>query len=226
MDTLADVRGPALVVGLAGTLWTASAAFSSIRRSLNAVWGIYERRPFITSKLVDFAQMGFMGAVVFISFLITGLIAAVREFTVDWFGFLSDSYLWEIPGALVPLFLIAIAMLLLYRYVPVAHPSWREVAIPAGLAALALWILSNGFAFYVANFNNFDAIYGALAGVFLFLLFMNLTANVILIGGELSRTFHRYGLGELDELIHPEGPPESVVQQTIRMVKGMFVRQP
>ena len=86
-------------------------------------------------------------------------------------------------------------------------------------------MLTNGFAFYVANFNNFDALYGAIAGVLLFLFFMNMAANVLLIGAELSRTFNRFFAGELESVIHPSEPQPSVMEQTLRAVKGLFVRQ-
>jgi membrane protein len=226
LDTLEDARGIALVVGFAGTLWTASTAFSAVRRSLNAVWGIYERRPFITSKLIDFLQLGMLGLLLLASFALTALVHAVREFSADWLGFFADSALWEIPSTLVAPLLAFIALTLLYRLVPMAHPRWRDAMAAAGPAAFALFILTNGFAFFVANFNNFDAIYGALAGVLLFLVFMNMAANILLIGAELSRTFNRYFAGELEALIHTAEPQGSVVQQTIRAVKGMFVKQP
>jgi uncharacterized BrkB/YihY/UPF0761 family membrane protein len=62
--------------------------------------------------------------------------------------------------------------------------------------------------------------------VLLFLLFMNIAANILLIGGELSRTFNRFFAGEFEALIHPPGPQPSMMQQAVRAVKGMFVRQP
>jgi membrane protein len=225
-DTLENTRGVALAVGLAGTLWTAATVFSAVRRCLNAVWGIYERRPFVTSKLIDFLQLGMLGLLLLASFAITGLVHAVHNFSADWLGFFADSALWEIPTTLVAPMVAFFALTMLYRLVPAAHPRWRDAAAAAAPAALALFILANGFAFFVANFNNFDAIYGALAGVMLFLLFMNIAANILLIGAELSRTFNRFFAGEFEALINPVGPQGSVMQQTIRAVKGLFVKQP
>jgi len=226
LDTLENARGIALIVGFGGTLWTASAAFSAIRRSLNALWDVYEQRPFVTSKLVDFAQMGMLGLILVASFVLTGVITAVRELSSSWFDFFNDTALWEIPGAIVPMMLIFIAFVLMYRFVPAVRPAWRPAAGAAALAAVATWALSNGFAFYVANFNNFDAVYGTIAGILLFLLFTNMAANILLVCGELSRTLHEFLAGELEALIHPAGPQPSLMEQTIRAVKGMFVRQP
>jgi membrane protein len=226
LDTLEDARGIALVVGLAGTLWSASAAFSAVRRSLNAVWGIYEHRPFVLSKLVDFMQLGMLGLLLLASAAITAIIHAVHDYSSELFGFLSESLLWEIPTAVVSPTMSFVAFTLLYRYVPASHPKWRDAMIGAAPAALAFVILTNLFAFYVANFNNFAALYGALAGIFLFLLFTNLTANILLIGAELSRTFDRFFAGELESKIHPPEPQGTLMQQAVRAVKGIFVKQP
>ena len=225
LNTLETARGPALVIGFAGTLWTASAAFSAIRRSLNQTWGIYERRPFIISKAIDFAQLFMLGLLFFASFVVTGILATVRASSPDWLG-VFDDWLWQLLGALLAPLIILMALTLMYRYVPAARPGWREAVFAAIPAALAIWILSSGFGFYVTNFNNFDALYGALAGILLFLLFMNMAANILLIGAEVSRTLHQYFAGELQAVLNPTEPQPTLVQQAVRAVKGMFARQP
>ena len=62
LDSVKRVSGPVAAAGLLGTLWTASAVFASIRKSLNAVWGVDEHRPWAQAKLVDLAQVGVLGS--------------------------------------------------------------------------------------------------------------------------------------------------------------------
>ena len=66
--------GIAAFIGVAGALWAASAVFGSIRRALNAVWGVYERRPYAQAKLVDFLQIGGLGILFLLSITITGFV--------------------------------------------------------------------------------------------------------------------------------------------------------
>jgi membrane protein len=95
------------------------------------------------------------------------------------------------------------------------------------LAALLFEVLKQGFAIYVANFNSYDAVYGALGGIMLFLFSLYLSSCILLIGGELIETLERYHRGALNAELHPpatEGPALPVKERAISAVKGLFVR--
>ncbi len=226
VNSVHSVSGPVAILSLLGTLWTGSSVFASVRKALNRVWAIGEHRPFAQQKLVDIAQVGVLGAILLSSLILTGVLRAVRELTPDSAGPLSGrSPLWEIPSVLLPAVLTFVTFALLYRIVPAARPRWRD-ALPGALVATLLFeTLKNSFAFYVANFNNFDVVYGSLAGLLLFLFFTYLSSAILLIGAELARTLLRFHTDAFrDELIplHPQPP---VAARALRAVKGLFVRQ-
>jgi membrane protein len=224
LNSVQRASGPIAAFGLIATLWTASNMFGSIRRSLNAVFEVEEHRPFFRAKLVDFALLGLLTLVLLASIVLTGLLRTVRE--VDFAGPLSsENPLWELPPFIIPAIVSFASFALLYHLVPATHPRWRDVLPGALLATLAFQALANVFAFYVANFNNFDVVYGSLAGVLLFLLFTFLASSILLIGAELTRTFERYHAGELDALLHPTEPGIPVTEEVMRALKGLFVRQ-
>jgi membrane protein len=63
---------------------------------------------------------------------------------------------------------------------------------PGGLfAVLASVIASAGFGFYVANFGSYNATYGALGGVIVFLLWLWIINNALLLGSELDAELER-----------------------------------
>ena len=226
LNNVNSVSGPVAVLSLIATLWTASSVFASIRKALNRVWAISEHRPFAQQKLVDIAQVGVLGAILLSSLILTGVLRAIRQLSPDSAGPLaSRSPLWEIPSVLLPAVLTFVTFALLYRIVPAARPRWRD-ALPGALVATLLFeALKNSFAFYVANFNNFDVIYGSLAGVLLFLFFTYLSSAILLIGAELARTFLAYHTGAFRDELHPPEPLPPVTTRAIRAVKGLFVRQ-
>jgi membrane protein len=227
LDTVRRIRGVAAALSIMATIWASSAMFSSIRRALNAVWGVDEHRPWAQGKLVDFAQVGVLSAVLLGSIALTGFVRAARRASADYLGPIgNDNAMWEIPSVIVPALVSFATFAMLYRVVPAAHPRWRTV-LPGALFATVLFeALKNTFAIYVANFNNFDVVYGSLAGVLLFLFFTYLSSNILLAGAELAYTFERYHRGELEDLIHPKTPQPTAMQQFTRAVKGLFVRQP
>jgi membrane protein len=227
LDTVQRVSGPAAALSLVATIWASSAMFSSIRRALNIVWGTDEHRPWAQGKLVDFAQVGGLSAILLGSIVLTGLMRQVRAASADWAGpFGNDNPLWEIPPILIPAAVTFATFLLLYKIVPAAGTHFRDIIPGALFATLLFETLKNTFAFYVANFNNFDVVYGSLAGVLLFLFFTYLSSNILLMGAELSHTFWRFHTGDLEDLIHPKVPQPTVMQQFTSAIKGLFLRQP
>lgn len=226
LDNVKRVSGPVAALGLLATLWTASAVFASIRKSLNRVWGVSEHRPFAQQKLVDLLQVGVLATMLLASLVLTGVLRAIRSLNPVSAGPLAyRSPVWEIPPLLLPAVISFATFLLLYRIIPAARPRWRDVIPGALVATLLFEALKNSFAFYVANFNNFDVVYGSLGGLLLFLFFTYLSANILMIGAEISRTLQRYHAGELNAEIYPVGPQTPVTTRAFRAVKGLFVRQ-
>lgn len=226
LDNVKRVSGPVAALGLIGTLFTASSVFASIRKSLNTIWKVQEQRPFAQAKLVDFGQVGLLGVMLLASMFATAVLRLIRHTSAKYVGPLAGSNpFWQLPPIVVPAILTLVTFLLLYRIVPAVRPRWRDIIPGALLATLLFEALKNSFAFYIANFNNFDVVYGSLAGALLFLFYTFLSSNILLIGAEVSRTMQRYHAGELDAEIYPAVPPPPVSTRVISAVKGLFVRQ-
>ena len=226
LDNVNRVSGTVAALGLIGTLWTASSVFASIRKSLNTVWKVQEHRPFAQAKLVDIMQVGVLGVMLLASMLLTGVLRAIRALSAEHVGPLAGSNpFWQVPPILLPATLSLATFLLLYRIVPAARPRWRDVVPGALFATLLFEALKNSFAFYISNFNNFDVVYGSLAGALLFLLYTFLSSNILLAGAELTRTMERYHARELDAEIFPVDPQPAVTVRVWHALRGLFVRQ-
>jgi membrane protein len=88
------------------------------------------------------------------------------------------------------LFLAALSAL--YRYGPDRdEPRWRW-ATPGALIATAAWIVGSiVFALYTDHLGSFNETYGALAGVVVLMLWLLLSATVILLGAEINAELER-----------------------------------
>ncbi len=226
VEQVQSVSATVAAIGLFVTLWASLAVFASIRRALNTVWGIAEHRPWAQGKLIDLLQVGVVSLVLLGSIVLTGFVRTVREVSARHLGPLTnDNVLWELPGIIGPAALTFAAFALLYKIVPAAHPRWRDVLPGAMLGTLLFEILKNSFAFYIANFNSFDLVYGSLAGLLIFLFYMFLASNILLIGGELVATLGEYHAGAFDAEINPPEPLPPVSTRMFRAMKGLFVRQ-
>ena len=93
----------------------------------------------------------------------------------------------------VLLALIAMGSLaVLYQYAPDRErPELRWVSWGAVIAT-ALWLVgSAGFTLYVSNFGDFGATYGTFAGIIILMLWLFLTAIVVLLGAEINAEMER-----------------------------------
>ena len=81
---------------------------------------------------------------------------------------------------------------ILYYGAPnVRHPGFRWIT-PGGILAVLLWILASaGFALYVANFGSYNATYGSLAGVIVFLIWLWISNVAVLLGAEMNAEIER-----------------------------------
>ncbi|WP_375261885.1 YihY/virulence factor BrkB family protein [Palleronia sp.] len=80
-----------------------------------------------------------------------------------------------------------VSMGLLYRYAPARRsPRWSWVT-PGALVATGLWVGGSIlFSLFVRNFGSYQLTYGAIAGVVILLLYIWLTAFVVLLGALLN----------------------------------------
>lgn len=188
-----QVAGLALVLGLAGALWSGSGYVGGFGRALNRIYEIREGRPIwklrpwtlaLTTVLVVLTAITLAGLVV------TGPVA---ETIGDAVG-LGDTALLAFNIAKWPVLLgvvVLIVALLYYATPNVKQPKFRWIS-PGALLAILTWaLLSAGFGFYVANFSAYDRTYGALAGVIVFLLWLWLTNVALLFGAELDAELER-----------------------------------
>jgi membrane protein len=93
-----------------------------------------------------------------------------------------DNLIGFVLAEVMPLLLTWAALMLIYLAVPNRLVPRTDAAIGAGVAALLLEGLRQGFAFYVRAMTSYSAIYGALAGVPVFLLWIYLVWAVVLAG--------------------------------------------
>lgn len=174
----------ALVLALALALWSASAGVAGLVGALNLVYDEIDERNFVKKRGLALGLT--VGALVFVAVAIAlvavlpavmnavglGMAATVAVQVVRWVG-------------LVLAFVVALAVL--YRVAPDRDsPRFRWVT-PGSVVATVLWVIASiGFSVYVDQFGSYADTYGSIAGVVVLLLWLFITAWVILFGGEIN----------------------------------------
>jgi membrane protein len=202
IDAIAGISIPLSMVGLLGLAWSASAMFGAIRTSLNIAWDIKTPRHFVKQKLLDLGMMAGIGVFFLLSIGTTALLRTTQEASSDILGPLSSdtAFFWRVIPYLMPAIFSFGAFVLLYRFVPAAPIRIGDVWPGALIAAIFFETIKNGFSFYVANFGQYDVVYGSLGAVVALLFWMYLSAVALLFGAVVASEYPRVMSGKYDHL--------------------------
>jgi membrane protein len=180
-----------LVVSIATALWAASGGIGALITGINAVYDQDEKRGFLKLKALALGlTLGAVVVVVLALLLVAAFPAAVDAMNLGTAGRVgAELARWLLLAALV-----ALALSVFYRVGPSRSSSrWRWLSWGTGIA-LVIWLLGSiGFSLYVGNFGSYNKTYGALAAVIILMLWLYLSAYVILLGAELDAELDRRG---------------------------------
>ena len=191
--------GGKLTLGLAVTLWSASAGVDSLRSSLNAVYELKEGRSWWHTKLQSLVMT--LLFILLIAVAVAGVTSGWKavQFLLGGLGLEITSPLILVSiqwAAIIVIMLFATGVI--YSWLP-CFKKFKWVWISPGAAvAIILWIaLTAGFRLYLQYFNTYNKAYGSLGAVIILMLWMYLTAMAILIGGAINSVLTE--MAEADE---------------------------
>lgn len=188
MKEIAETRnGGLLSIGVLGTLWSASNAINALKKALNRAYGEEEKRSYVMSRLVTLGLTGGMLAILIIAFLlpIFGEIIGVHLFAL--IGLSKDFLeLWNSLRWVISSLIFIIVLAMLYKLAPNQNNYFKDVLGGAVLATFVWQAVSLAFSFYVSQVHNYTAAYGSLAAVIMLLVWLYLSAAIILAGGAFN----------------------------------------
>lgn len=174
--------GQLTAIGVVFLAVTSLLLLNTIEESFNVIWRQTRPRPVLIRVLTYWAILTLTPLLLGGSFALSSYIFALTEV-------LGTEAFSGPAGALVraaPFALSAIGFTLLYVIMPSRRIRWSH-AIAGGLVATVLFqILKFGFALYVTNFPSYQTIYGAVAAMPLFLVWMYLGWCAVLVGAEFA----------------------------------------
>jgi membrane protein len=172
-------------------LWSASKVFAKIERGLDAVLQVEQRRPWALRKVFSFAFVGLLSVLLVALVVVSGVLGTVDRF-IDSTALapLRNTALYQTVNGyfsryVLPWAFAVLAFFFVYKVVPARFVPARA-ALVAAVVTGSLWeALKVGFTYYVSNVANYTRTYGALEAVVVFLIWVNLSASLLLWGAEV-----------------------------------------
>jgi len=185
--------GLALVLGLAGALWSASGYVGAFGRAMNRMYEIREGRPIWKLRpamLLLTVVVVVLAAATLVGLVVSGPVAGAIGNAIGLGA--TAVTVWNIVKWPVILGVVVLIVALLYWGTPnVRQPRFRWISVGAALA-IVVWVVASAlFGVYVASFSSYDSTYGSLAGGIVFLLWLWITNLALLFGAELDSELER-----------------------------------
>ena len=184
--------GGLLSFGIVISLWSVTAVAFTLTEALNAAYGVEETR----SRRKRFAFALILGPLLALAFIVASGLMLIGPQVAGWFAGLAGLdeawvalWVWlRFPLALI---LLTAVLAVVYHFVPDTDRSFWS-ATPGALFAVIAWtIASLGFSYYLANFADRGLTYGSLGTAVGLLVYLYLSASVVLLGAEINAAVYR-----------------------------------
>ncbi len=155
---------------------------ANIDKAFNTIWHVRKKRKPIATFLVYWAILSLGPILIVVS-------VGVTSYLVSLPIFIEDATVVQLRTRLLgvmPVLISALAFTLLYALVPNRNVPLRHAFAGGVLAALLFETAKRGFALYVTQFPTYEAIYGAMAAIPIFLIWIWLSWLVTLLGAEFT----------------------------------------
>jgi membrane protein len=206
--------GTTFLFGLVLAIWSANAGVKAIIDALNVAYEEREKRGFLALNFtsLDFTITGIAALLVMVGAVVAFPLA------LNHLGLAPESKLLVALARWPLLFVILlVALALLYRFGPSREaPRWTWLSIGA-VAANVLWLCGSGLlSWYLSEFGNYNATYGSLGAAISLMMWMWMSAIIVLFGAELNSEIERQTLQDTTTgQPEPLGSREAVSADTV-----------
>lgn len=178
-------RGGLLSFGIILALYFSSNAMMGIMRSFNKMNYIgFSQRHVIHDRWVAIKLTLYM----FVIILLSIVALVTRGAVLTWLGIEDPTIRTIIFNVrwvvIIMLFFLCISFI--YRHAPAVHKKWKFINPGSILATFMMIACTMGFSYYVANFGNYNQLYGSIGTILILMLLIYFNSLVLLIGFELN----------------------------------------
>ncbi len=177
-----------LSLGFISSIYVASNGINAILVSFNQSHHSIEKRKWLKRRIVSIIVIIAIGIVLLVSFALIGGFKSFASY-LQTEGILDTTTQYYLLKAAKWVLLIGVVYLFfatLYFYTPAERSHYRYFSAGATLGTVLFILTTQGFKFYIVHFSHYNALYGSIGALIVFLLWTYLNSFILLIGFELN----------------------------------------
>jgi membrane protein len=187
-----SAAGVLAIVGIILALWSTSSYVAAFMRAANAIYDVPEGRPAWKTLPVRLGVTVLLMVLLVASTVIVVVTGGLARHVGQVLGIGSAAVTaWSIAKWPVLFVIVCLMIAVLYWASPNARQGFRWIS-PGAVLAVVVWLIASGlFALYLANFGHYNKVYGSLAGMIIFLIWLWISNTAILLGAEFNAELER-----------------------------------
>lgn len=195
INSFAEKSSNLTAIGVLILFVTTIMTLTTIETAFNEIWRVEDRSGGLKSVIRYWTIITLGPLVLGTAFIVSSTVQSLSFLNQQFMGYGID---WSFWVQLVS-FLITIAGFVgMYWFIPKANVPIKHAAIAGGIVAILFEGLKQVFGTAMTNFTSYEAVYGAFAALPVFLLWIHLSWNVILLGVEISYTLTVFDSDEVN----------------------------
>jgi membrane protein len=210
LDAFRGSRGPIGVAGALALIWGSLGVFGAMTSAVNEAWGVEKQRSFWKHRLVSFLMLVAAGTVTVLALLV---VVAFKLAQASWFGVLLLRFEWlnglqTLTFRYLATILLILGVGLVFYFIPNAKTRFRDVWVGAIFTGVLWRSAFEGFSWYVRVNSQLTMIHGSIATVVVFLLWIYVSAIILMYGVEFTAAYARLRRRRPDDM--PAAPTPRV----------------
>ncbi|MEJ6402424.1 YihY/virulence factor BrkB family protein [Yoonia sp. 2307UL14-13] len=184
-----EALGFATFVSIMLALWSCRAGVAALIGGLNAIAGQRQRNGIWQMAVAFFLTIALVSLAI-VAVMVVIILPIALAFIP-----LATSTQWLLEGArwLIALGVLMLALSLLYRFGPARIGSRGRWFTVGAFVVVILWVAASaGLSYYLTNFASYNEVYGSIGAVIGLLLWLYVSAYLILLGAALNVQVHGY----------------------------------
>jgi membrane protein len=191
---LADAGRPrqgllATLLGLGALIFAAIGVVVQLKDALNAVWeiepppaaGIWQ---FLRSYVASLAAVFALGFLLLTSMVVTALVAAFAQYASAY----MQEWVLHLVNTLVSFSVVGVLFAMMFKWLPDAPVDWYDVWLGAIVTAALFELGKSAIGFYIGK-QGLESTYGAAASIIVVLIWVYYSAQIVLMGAEITHAF-------------------------------------
>ena len=199
IDKASETKGTVIssILGIATLLFGATGVFYQLQQILNKMWEVKPKPKqkllkLIRDRVFSFGLILAVGFLLLVSLVVSAGLSALSEWAS---GYVTESFtiIFNVLDFIVSLGVVTVLFASIYKFLPDAKISWRDVWIGALVTSVLFVIAKFALGLYFGK-SDPGSTYGAAGSIVLIMLWVSYAGMILLFGAEFTQVYaNQYG---------------------------------